>query len=68
MGEQEPTNDSADDITGRERDVDIEGLDFGKASSLEEDNGVAENRITAKDLCGPNNTVLNQSQPIFPAR
>jgi hypothetical protein len=58
VGENQPANDTADDIARRKRDVDIKGLEFRETCSLEEDNGVSKEGISAKDLGRPYNTVL----------
>lgn len=39
MRKQEPANDTANDVIGRQIDVDIESLGIGEASSLEKNDG-----------------------------
>jgi hypothetical protein len=56
--EDKPTNNTADNITRRKRNVDIEGLKFTEPCSLEEDNGESEEGISTENLSCPYNTVL----------
>ena len=59
MRKEEPADDATDYVAGGEGDVEVEGLDLGESSGLEEDNGVAENGVAAEDLRGPDNAVLD---------
>lgn len=59
MREKEPTDDTADDVAGRERDVDVEGLELSEAGRLQEDNRVTKDSVTAEDLSGPDDAVLS---------
>lgn len=58
MGKQKPADNTADDVARRQRDVDVESLDFREPGLLKEQHRVTEDGITAQDLCGPNDTVL----------
>lgn len=58
MWHEEPTAYTADDVAGRKRNVDVEGLEFGETGSFEEDDGVAEDGVSAEDLGGPYYAVL----------
>lgn len=60
MGEESPADHAANDVTCGKSNVDVEGLEFGEASSLEEDNGESENGIAAKNLSGPDDGILTR--------
>jgi hypothetical protein len=61
VGEQEPTNDSTNDVASGKRDVEVERCDRSKTCSFQRYHAVAQDRITAEDLSCPNATVLRLS-------
>lgn len=58
MREKEPTNHTANDVAGRKGDVEVERLDFGPSSGLEENDDEAKDRIAAENLGCPDDAVL----------
>lgn len=58
MGKQKPANYAADNVACGQGDVDIERLDFRKPCRSEKDDRVAKDGIAAKNLGGPDHTVL----------
>ncbi len=58
MREEQPADDTTDDITCGESDVDIESLESGKAGGFKKHDGVAKNGIAAEDLSCPDDAVL----------
>lgn len=58
MWEEEPTDDAADNVACGKGDVKVEGLDLREAGRLEENDGVTENGVAAKDLSCPDDAVL----------
>ena len=64
--EKKPADNATNNVAGRQRDVDVEGLDFGEAGSFEEYDTVAEDGITTKDLRCPDNAILLQHVRIHP--
>ena len=59
MWKQEPANYATNDIASGQRYIDIEGLEFGEASSFEKDHRVTQDGVTAEDLSSPDDAVLN---------
>lgn len=68
MREHEPADDATNDVTSRQRDVEVKCLKFGKAGGFEEDNGVAQDSVTTEDLCRPNNAVLRVRRQLYVAK
>ena len=62
MREKEPAEDTTDDVASGKRDVEVERLDFGETSCLEEDDGVGDQGVAAEDLSGPDDTVLKSNK------
>ena len=60
-GEQEPTDDTADDVASGKRDIEVERCDGIEACGFQENYAVAQDRITAENLSCPNDTVLRMS-------
>lgn len=58
MREEQPTNDTTDNVASSERDVEVEGLKLTKPCALEEDDRVLEDCVTAENLGGPDDAVL----------
>lgn len=56
--EQEPTDDSTDDVASRQCNVQVECCDRNKTCGFEEDDTVAKDCIPTEDLSSPDNTVL----------
>jgi hypothetical protein len=61
VGEQEPADNSTDDVASGKRDVEVERCDGSKTCSFQKYHAVAQDRITAEDLSCPNDTVLRLS-------
>jgi hypothetical protein len=57
-GEQEPTDDSTNDVASGKRDVEVERRDGSKTCSFQENHTIAQDRITAENLSCPNDTIL----------
>lgn len=53
----EPRNHAADEVACRQRDVEVERLHLGPASSLHEHDSVAEDGVSAEDLGSPDDGV-----------
>ena len=69
--EQKPADDATDNVTRGKGNVDVECLEFRKASCFEKDDRESKNGVAAKDLGSPNNTVLHRgggSQRDLPTR
>lgn len=62
MREKKPTNDTADNVTGRKGNIEIERLDFGETGRLQKRDGVGNQRVSTEDLGCPNNTVLRHGR------
>jgi len=62
MREEKPADDATDDVASGEGDVDIKGLKLRKARRFEEDDRVAKDGVAAKNLGGPNDTVLDNRE------
>jgi len=56
--EEKPTNHAADDVASRKTNVQIKRCDRTEACSFQKHDAVTEDSVTAKDLGGPNDTVL----------
>lgn len=64
VGEQEPADDTTDDIASRQGDVEVEGLNLRPARGLEEGNGISHQSIAAHDLGDPDNAILSRASQL----
>jgi hypothetical protein len=61
MREKKAANNTTNNVACGKGNIDVECLEFGKASCFEKDDRISKDCISAKDLCRPDYAVLERT-------